>query len=804
MIRNYLVTAYRTLIRKKGTSLLNIAGLSLGITGSIVLFLLLQYHTGFDKFQSKYDRIYRVVSYSKGNNGEFNYSAGIPTVLPAPFRLDFPEAEEVVFTQYHSGALVLVPQHSGEDKKFSENRGVVFTESNYFKIFDATVLSGDVFKSLDEPNEAVISKELAEKYFGKVDAIGEIVKFNGSEFKIGAVIADPPSQTDMPFTLLLSYETIRKQNEEKGWNSIWSDEHCYFLLKEGEDISKLQARMEQFELKHNPEDNFLRTYYTLEPLSGLHFDDRYGNYNYNTVGKAGLIAIAVVGLFMIATACINFINIATAEAIKRSKEAGIRKTLGSSRRQLIQQFLGETSMVTFIALVISLGLAQLALSFLNPFLELELSISLLSDFGLVTFLVSIFIIVSLFSGLYPAFVISGYKPVVAIKNNISDRHSSGFFLRQGLVVTQFFISQLLVIMTIVIIMQMNYFRNKDLGFRKDAIITIPIPANEDPSQGEGTSKMRSLGEDLLKLPGIEKYSLCFAPPSSGNVMGTGFILEGESDDKRKDTQLKAADGNYLDLFEIKLIAGENIDDLDTARSVLVNRKLTEIAGFNSPEEILGKRIMVNRRMLPVAGVVENFHTMSLGNEIEPTVLLNAIRRYQTLSLKINPQSFQAVLPDIQKRWETAYPEAIFEYEFVDQSIREFYQSEERYSTMLTIFSFLAIAIGCLGLFGLATFMANQKTKEIGVRKVLGASVESIVFSFSKEFLKLVLIGFCVAAPVGWYLSNQYLSQFAYKIEMSLMIFVVGLVITVMIALATVGYRSIRAAKANPVNSLRSE
>jgi ABC-type antimicrobial peptide transport system permease subunit len=478
--------------------------------------------------------------------------------------------------------------------------------------------------------------------------------------------------------------------------------------------------------------------------------------------------------------------------------------LGSSRIQLIQQFLGETSLITFVSLVISIGLAQLALGFLNPFLELDLSINLISNYGLMIFLISIFVLVSLFSGLYPAFVISGYKPVVAIKNKISDRQSSGYFLRQGLVVTQFFISQLLVIMTIVIIMQMKYFRNKDLGFRKDAIITLPIPENEDLSQNADASKMRSLGNDLLKLPGIENYSLCFAPPSSGNVMGTGFILEGESDDKRKDTQLKAADGNYLNLFELKLIAGENIDDLDTARSVLVNRKLTETAGFNSPDEILGKRIMVNRKMLPVVGVVENFHTMSLGNEIEPTVLLNSISRYQTLSLKINPQSFQSVLPDIQKRWEASYPDAIFEYEFVDESIRQFYQSEERSSIMLTIFSFLAIAIGCLGLFGLATFMANQKTKEIGVRKVLGASVESIVLSFSKEFVKLVLIGFCVAAPVGWYLSNQYLNQFAYKIEIGPMIFASGLFVTVLIALATVGYRSIRAARANPVNSLRSE
>lgn len=803
MFKNYLITAIRTLTRQKGTSFLNIAGLTLGITGSIILFLLLQYHTSFDKAQRNYDRIYRVVTSSKSNDGGFNYSAGIPSVLPPSFREDFPEAEEVVFTQYHSGATVRVPQPGGENKIFSESSGVVYTEANYFKVFDTEVLSGDVFKSLDEPNEAAISKTLAEKYFGKSDAVGEIIKFDDRDFKIGAVIADPPTNTDMPFTLLLSYETIRKVNEEKGWGSIWSDEHCYFLLREGESIARLQERILDFGKKRNTEDKFLETVFMIAPFSELHFDERFGNYNYNTVSKSNLIAIGIIGLFLIVTACINFINLATAEAVKRSKEVGIRKTLGGSRGQLIQQFLGETSLITLISVLISVGIGQLFLRFINSFLELNLSLDLLSNYGLILFLLLIFVSVSILSGLYPAFVVSGFKPMVAIKNQFANRKSTGFLLRQGLVVTQFFISQLLVIMTIVIIMQMDYFRKKDLGFRKDAIINIPIPENESPTT-TGQSKMRTLANEVSKLAGVEKYSLCFTPPSSGNVMGTGFILEGQGDEMRKDTQVKAADNNYIDLFELRLIAGENLDDLDTARSVLVNRRLTEIAGFERPEEMLGKRIRVMRKMLPVAGVVENFHTMSLGNAIEPTVIINRIDRYQTLSLRINPQSFQAVLPEIQKRWEASYPDSIFEYQFLDESIRQFYQSEQRSSVMLSIFSTLAIAIGCLGLFGLATFMANQKTKEIGVRKVLGASVESILFSFSKEFLKLVIIGFCLAAPLGWFFATQYLNQFAYKIEISPLIFIIGMGISVIIAFLTVGYRSMKAASVNPVDSLRSE
>lgn len=805
MIKNYLITAYRALLRQKGTALLNISGLMLGITGSILLFLLLQYHTSFDKYQSKYDRIYRVATSSKGNNGEMNYTSGIPSVLPPAFRLDFPEAEEVILTQYFGGALILIPQPNGEFKKFDENEGVGYTEQNYFKIFDRKTIVGDLEKALDEPLEAVISEKLAQKYFGKTDVVGETFKFQDREFKIGAVMDHTPSNTDMPFNILLSYETIRKGNEEKGWGSIWSDEQCYFLLKEGESIASLESRMEAFGKKHNNEDNYDDTRFVITPFSELHFDERYGNYNYNTVSKSNLIALGIIALLLIVTASINFINLATAEAVKRSKEVGIRKSLGGSRSQLVWQFLGETSLVTFLALILSVVLAQVSLTYLNSFLELELSLNLVTNTGIIIYIIAVFVLVSVLSGLYPALVISGFKPVVALKNMVSNKNSSGYRLRQGLVVAQFFISQFLVIVTIIIVSQMNYFKAKDLGFRKDAIISIPLPDQERPAtDSTGTSKMRTLAHEISQMTGVEKYSLCFTPPSSGSVMGTGFLMEGEGDDKRKDTQVKAADGNYVDVFDLKIIAGGNLDDYDTARSVLVNRKLVEIAGFDGPEEIIGKRIRINRRFLPVAGVVENFHTTSLGNEIEPTVMFNRIDRYQTLSLRITPEAFQKILPDIQKKWEAAYPESIFSYEFLDESIKNFYRSEERSSSMLTVFSSLAIAIGCLGLFGLATFLANQKTKEIGVRKVLGASVESILFLFSKEFIKLILIGFCLASPLAWYLMDKYLAQFAYKISIGPSVFLIGLGVTFVIAFVTVGYRSLRAAMVNPAQSLKSE
>ncbi len=783
--------------------MINLGGLTLGISGTIILILILQYHTSFDRFQTKYDRIYRIVTSGKGNDGEWGYTAGVPTVLPPAFRLDFPQAEEVVFTQYRANSLILIPQRDGDFKKFEEERGVVVTEPNIFRVFDRVVLMGDAEKSLDEPNEAVISRSFALKYFGREDAIGELVRFEERDYRIGAVVEDPPAQSDLPFYLLLSYETIRANNESRGWRSIWSDENCYFLLREGESVTSIENQLAEFSKKHDPETSWDQRRYVIQPLSDLHFNDDIGNYNYNAVSEDYLMALGVVSLFLIVTACINFINITTAEAIRRSKEVGIRKSLGGSRSQLVFQFLGETSLVTFGAMMLSFVIVQGVLGVVNSFLELSLTFDLAGNPHLLIVLIGVFIIVSLLSGLYPALVISGFNPVSALKNSAASKFTSGYRLRQGLVVTQFVISQLLVILTLVLINQMEFFRNKDLGFRKDAIITIPVPEGSRLDT-LNVSKARALANDISRMAGVEGYSLCFSAPSSGYQMSSDFLMEGQQEEQAKGTQVKLADGNYISLFEIKLLAGQNIEDLDTPRSVVVNRKFTEVAGFSSPEEIIGKRVRLWGRMLPVVGVVENFHTLSLSNAIQPVAIQNRLDRYRLMALRIQPDQFQQLVPQIQKRWEEAYPLSIFSYEFLDENIREFYESEARSSTMLTVFSAIAIAIGCLGLLGLATYMANQKTKEIGIRKTLGASVESILLMFTRDFIMLVLLGFVVAAPLAWWLGNLYLSQFVYRIELGPVLFLSGIGLTLLIAMITVGYKSFRAATVNPVDSLRYE
>ncbi|RAW02793.1 ABC transporter permease [Pseudochryseolinea flava] len=801
MLKNYIKTAFRNLLREKGSTFINIAGLTLGITSSLILFLIITFHTSFDQDLTKRDRIYRIVNQSNGNQGT-EYQSGVPTVLPDAFRVDFPEAEEVVFFSYRSGVLVLIPQPGGESKKFQEDRGVVYTEPSYFKIFDRVVKQGDAIKSLDEPNEAVISSSFAKKYFGRDEVIGELVRVENNDYKISAVIDDAVSNSDFPFNLLLSYTTIKKEREENGWNSIWSDEQCYFLLKENAQIASVESRMDAFSVKHLGKDDPDKTRFFTQPVTELHFDKRFDTYTYIKAPRAMLVFMGTVALVLIITASINFINLSTAEAIKRSKEVGIRKSLGSSRAQLIFQFLGETTFITIISVFLSLVITQGCLSFVANFLELDLQVVFGSNMLMWTFLISITVVVSLLSGIYPAFVISGFSPVLVLKNKISNKNSSSYLLRRMLVVVQFTISQLLIMLTIVIIYQVDYFSSKDLGFNQEAIVMTSVSTERDRDGKSNSNTMRVLRNEMEQVPGVALASLSSAPPSSGNVSETNFIVKGEPE--TYSTQVKLVDKNYIELYGLKLLAGQNVQDLDTTVGFLVNEKFAHVAGVQNASDMIGKVIRIWRKEYPVVGIIQDFHTRDLHETIEPTVMFNRSDSYDVLALKIDQSKADDILRVLKTKWEAAYPDQLFSYEYLDESIREMYDKEKKMYSVLVAFTIIAILIGCLGLFGLATFMANQKTKEIGVRKVLGASVESIVLSFSKEYLKLILIGFLIAAPVAYFAIEGFLSLFEFKIDTGPGIFIMGLVITAFIAMLTVSYRSIKAAVVNPVQSLRYE
>ncbi|GHM99645.1 ABC transporter permease [Cytophagales bacterium WSM2-2] len=800
MYKSHFKTSWRNLIRNKGYAAINIVGLTLGITCSIVLFLIVKKGNSYDKYHAKGDRIYRAVTKSKGNEG-FKYTQGIPVELPDALKEDISGIEEVAFTSYRRGSLISV-YSNGQVKKYEEPKGLAFTEPSFFKLFDRKILIGSAAKCLDDPHEAIISQKWALKYFGKSDPVGELVEYDNVQYKITSVMEDFPDNTDLPFDLLLSYATVKIPPGKNGWSGISDGDNCYFLLKGGQSIASVEAQMPAFVKKHMGDDSDeAEIAFIMQPLHAIHSDSRFGN-NGTKLPIESQIAFSIIGVFLLITACINFINLTTAEAIKRVREVGVRKVLGSSRRQLVSQFLIEAFTITILATLVSLGAVQLALGFLNPMMEFSLSLNLFSDSKVLLFLLALVIVIAFLSGLYPAWMVSGFQPVLALKNQMSSgKNSSGYVLRKGLVVFQFFISQFFLITTIILTRQMDFLQNHETGFSKEAIITVSIPKQRITPEARAAN-IHALKNEVLRLPGVEDASLNYSPPSNNSVLGSDFSMVGS--DKNYNMQFKQADGDYIKLYDIKLIAGEPLPDLDSLTCIVVNEKFVKTAGFATNEEIVGKEVSMWDRKLTVKGVVKDFNTQSLGKAIEPVVLFNDVNGYQNLSIKLNMARMTEAVEKIEKTWKEKYPEFIFSYSFVDEQVKNLYRGERKMASLLNAFTIIAILIGCLGLLGLVAFIANRKTKEVGIRKVLGASVESIIFLFSKEFGKLILIAFALSAPLAGFVMHKMLQKFAYKIEIGPSIFLTGLIFSSLIVFITVGYRSFKASTANPVKSLKTE
>lgn len=794
MFKNYFIITIRNLKRNLSYSAINVFGLALGITCSMVLFLMITFYLSFDNYHDNKDRIYRIVTSSE-NNGREDFFAGVPAPLPGALASDITGIQHVLFISGDNNALFTIIDN-GAPKIFEQENGLAYTDSTYFTFFNRAFIMGDYKTALQQPNQIILSEKTAKKFFGEVNPMGQLIKLNNkTELKVTGIIEDHPDNTTFPFEILISYLTIQKDKEESGWNSVYSDDQCFVMLEAGTPPDAINDQFPAFVKKYETqrEERSLKRW--LQPLQEINYDSRFGNYRYTTVSKTSILAMGVVALFLLITACINFINLSTAVAVKRSKEVGIRKVLGSQRLQLMGQYLAETGMITLVALLISVGLSELALIQLNAFLDINLHVDF-TDLRLITFLIGVWAVVSLASGFYPALLLSGFSPALALKNKITNRSTGGFALRRSLVVFQFVISQLLIVGTVILLAQMNFLESKDLGFSKDAVINVPIPNNAP------LNNKKVLKSELLRMGGVERVSLCNTAPSSGSVSMTAYTIEGIEGNHL--TQVKLTDEDYIDLFKIELLAGNNLMGLDSANSCLVNEKLLKSLGLEKPEEIIGRVISIWGMNLPVAGVVKDFHTMSLEREIDPTILFNGVDSYRTAAIKLKGGSVKETLGEVERAWAAQYPDFLFSYEFLDNEIKEFYESEQKMSTLLILFSVIAITIGCLGLYGLISFMANEKEKEIGVRKVLGASTGNILIIFSKEFIILILVAFAIASPLAAYIMGQWLDNFAYRVPLTSLMFVTGIGITIIIAFVTVGFRSIRAALANPINALRNE
>ena len=796
MLRNYIITALRNLYRNRTNTAISVVGLSLGITCSMMLFLLISYLHSFNTHHENYDSIYRLVRESDMQGGGRGHTTGVaPPTLDA-LRIDYPYIDDAFMVMGRYGSNLFEIKNEGQQTKyFEENEGIGYTEPAFFTTFTRPIIHGNPAKILQNPNEIVLSEKLALKFFGQQNPLNQIITLDKDvDMKVVGVMADYPSTSDFPFEAFVSYETIKKEHVERGWGSVSSDDQIYMFISDPDNVSKLEEQLPDFVAKnYEADDGNIEMH--VQPMSDLHFNENYSNFSYSTTSKGQIMVMWIIGVFLILTACINFINLSTAVAVKRSKEIGIRKVLGSTRTQLIKQHLGETLLVTLVAVLVSIGLTELGIIQLNEFLDTQVEMNILSNYSLQLYLIIVLILVTMLSGLYPSLILSNYSPVMALKNLITYNNSSKFSLRKSLVVFQFLISQIFIIGTIVVISQLNFIKNTELGFQTEGVITVPLPE-------QNNEKKKTLYNELNGLSGVELISLAFTTPVSGSVSATNMSISEDPEDYT--VEVKLADHNYTDIFGIEILAGAGLEASDTINAVLVNEEVLRITGHQHPEDIIGKMINIWGNNVPIIGVINDFHSRSLTDTKSPVVLFHRLDSYRIANIKINTNNLVSTTTSIEVVWKNVYPEYNYEQEFMDSRVAEFYESEQQMATVFSTFSSIAILIGCLGLFGLASFMVNQKIKEIGVRKVLGASVNQILMLFGKEFVKLIFISFLIAAPMAYFVMNLWLENYENHIDIGPWVFTVAVGSTLLIALVTVGAKSYRAAIINPVESLQDE
>ena len=796
MLKNYFKIAWRNLKRNKGYALLNIVGLSLGIACSILIFVLVSYHLSFDTFHKNKDRVYRLTT--EWHTETVSHSAAVPQPLGKAFRNDFTFAEKTARVVDYDNKLITIP--GPENKKFMEEKGVVFAEPAIFDILDFPLVKGNKKTVLLQPNEALVTEKIAHKYFGNEDPMGKTIRFNNLiNFTITGILKDIPPNTDRRQEIYVSYANLKDYSSwiasDSSWGGVYSGSQCFTLLKPSVTMAQVNKAFPLTVQKYYSGRDLKEWNFKLQPIADMHFNPDYDGY----ADKKYLWALFFIGVFLIVTACVNFINLATAQALNRSKEIGIRKVLGSLPRQLFWQFITETFLITIFAVLLAYGLAELTLPYLNALFKSNMHLYLFTSLQLPLFLLALTVIVVFFSGSYPGLVLARFQPILALKSKLSQKHIGGFSLRRVLVVTQFAISQMLIIGTIVIASQMHYSKSSDLGFNKDAIIVLPL-------HGDDQLKMKTLKTRLSAVGGVEKISLCWQPPASGSNNNTNVRYDTRPEDEHWSVNLKSADDQYVSTFGLKLVAGRNLYPSDTLREFLVNETFVKKLNLKSPEEVIGKRLSVNggSHTAPIVGVVKNFYNYSFHSKVSAICIFAGASNYSTCAIKINAKNLKPALASFEKIWSETYPEYLYKYDFLDEKLKEFYELDSIMLTLIEAFACIAILIGCLGLYGLVSFMAVRKTKEIGVRKVLGARIQSILWMFGKEFTILLVIAFVIAAPVAGYAMYKYLMDFEYKINIGAWVFVAAIGCTFLIAFVTVGYKSLKASLANPVISLRTE
>ena len=823
MIQNYIKIAWRNLVRNKVSSIINIGGLAIGLACVLLIGMYVKDELGYDRFFKDANRIYRVNTHEKTGNDEF-VAGHTPPPVGAALMSNFPEVES--YTRiFLPGDEVVHYLDNGQRHSLTE-KSLLSVDSNFLQFFSYPLLAGDPKTCLNGPNYIVLTEKAAKKYFGDASPIGKNLVFDeyAKPFTVTAVLKDLPEQSSLQFDVLQSnvgMPPVKRFN----WSWIWLQMGTYVKLKanapnDEASIKRLEARFpamvrvqaaSAFKRLGQPFDQFIKNGgkydISLQPLTAIHLlSQNIGSRYINQSDIKYVYIFSAVALFIMLLACVNFMNLATAQSAKRAKEVGIRKVLGSERGQLIGQFMSEAFLYTASATLIACFIVAACLPAFNQLAAKELSLQAFFNVYTVAALVLLVLLTTLLAGMYPAFFLTSFKPAAVLKGSAdADKTGGGFFTRNALVVFQFSVSTVLIICTIVVYKQLMYNQSKDLGFNKENVLIV---ANAD-RLGQHEESFR---QELLQLPGVGGASISTSLPTQKSYTDT---YKPEDDENMtasgKDLWLSGymADESFVPTLKLQILEGRNFSkNFTDSASIILNETAVKQIGWSNP---IGKTIFYpgDQRRFKVIGVVRDFNTESLRNPISSFALF-----YKTsqaihvapayLAVRIKPGDYQKAIGHIQAKWAEFMPDNPFEYSFLDAEFDSLYRTDQTIGKVFSVFTFLSLTVACLGLLGLAMFTAERRTKEIGIRKVLGASVQNVVTMLSKDFLKLVIIASLIAFPIAWYAMNKWLQDFAYKTDISWWVFALSTGAVCAIALFTISFQSLKAAMTNPVESLRSE
>lgn len=780
----------------------------------LLIFTLINDELSYDNFHEKGDRIYRV----RYDVRDFNI-ARIPPVMAENIATFFPEVETTA-RLFSRSVSVQVDDGSGELRRFEEPN-VNFADSSIFRVFDFELISGALEEALHEPFTVVLSKEIAKKYFGNENPVGKSILMEGNNsFKVIAVVEDFPSNSHTHFDMLVPYDNMYdlepasmrefiRANFKQNW--MVSHSPTYVLLKPGANPENVNAAFPEFIAEKIPEGMQMEQAFSLQPLSDIHLNDEVQAQAEPPGSMQLLFIFGAVGILTILIACINFVNLSTARSLQRAKEIGMRKVLGAWKSNLIIQFLGESFLTTLFATILAFGLSYMLVPQFNELTGKTLDPSVLFRTEILIGCFILFILTGFIAGLYPSFFVTKIAPITSIKGEISNKVKGGLAFRKGLVVFQFAISMILISCTLIVFEQLNMMRNEPLGFKKDHIITLPIQSQNFNNVFGGVDEnlrqtMNSFEESILSIPGVAGSTVSGGAPGFGMV-NRNVIPEGFTAEDHIIAPVYAVDYDFIETYEIGMVTGRDFSKeygTDVAEAFVINESAVNEFEFGSPEEALGKKMNLEGKEGRVVGVVKDFNFLSFTFDMRPLIMEISVPQFSTFSIKLTNKNIPETLERLETTWNEFFPNETFNASFLDETLDDRYNQQDQFGTTVGYFSFLAILISCLGSYGLIMFVASQKVKEIGIRKVLGASVGSILMLLAKRFVVLSLIALVLSIPVTWWFADDWLDTFTYRISISPLTFVIAGLSTISLVLITVGAHAIRAATSNPVKSLRSE